>query len=285
MARSRSTDLSASLDATLRALRDPWPHAWPGLPLVLRRCLERLGPVGGADRDRAQAVVACALEVAALVEADGGRRMADRCEPEYHNRLHVADTLVCMTHLLLAQRVADGREDDALRLEECIALMVMAGHDYLHTGMINRFPFELETRSLESLRPVMKRHGVDARDEETITHCILRTEPTQVKASHQAIQDRTFRLGDRDCLAVMVEEADILASTLPVTAAAQTRRLVEEWETANPAAAKNLQSPKARLYFLEHAALFSTPAARVLGVDEIKRSEIDSIKAALPEVA
>ncbi len=285
MAHSPSTDLALSLDATLRALREPWPDAWPGLPLVLQRCLDRLGPVGTADRGRARAVVGCALEVAALVEADGSQRRVDLREPQYHNRLHIADTLVCMTHLLLAQRVAEGREAAPTRLEECIALMVMAGHDYLHTGMINRFPYELETRSVDSLRPVMKRHAVDARDEETIVHCILKTEPTQVKASLEAIQGRPFGLGDRDCLAVMVEEADILASTLPVTAAAQTQRLVEEWETANPAAAKNLQSPKARLYFLEHAALFSTPAARVLGVDEIKRGEIDSIKAGLPQAA
>lgn len=282
---SPSNALALSLDATLRSLREPWPQAWPGLPLVLERCLQRLGPLAPATRTRAQALVQCALDVAALVERDGRDRMAAGREPEYHNRLHIADTLVCMTHLLLAQRQVDGRDGAGTSLAECIALMVMTGHDYLHTGLINRFPFELETRSLESLRPVMARHGVDARDQEVVTHCILNTDPTQVKAAHQAIAGRTFRLDDQDCLAVMVEEADIMASTLPVTAAAQTQRLVEEWEVANPAAARNLQSPKARLYFLENAALFSTPAARVLGLLEIKGEEIAAIRAALPAQA
>ncbi|MFD0669516.1 hypothetical protein ACT80S_17480 [Ramlibacter sp. MAHUQ-53] len=282
MAHPRCDELARSLDDTLRALREPWPAQWPGLALVLQRCLDRLGPIEESERARAQPVARCALDVAALVEADGRQRHGAGCEPQYHSRLHIADTLVCMTHLLLAQRRVDGRESRGLGLQEAIALLVMAGHDYLHTGLINRVPYELENRSLEALRPVMRRHGLDARDEATVTHCILRTEPSQVKASHQAIAGRPFSLGDRDCLAVMVEEADIMASTLPVTAEAQTHRLAVEWEVANPVAAKNLQSPKARLFFLEHAALFSTPAARVLGLDEVKRREIESIKATLP---
>ncbi len=282
MPTSRFPDLAASLDATLAALRDPWPHAWPGLPLVLQRCLDRLGPLDAGQQARSQAVVRCALEVADMVESDGRDRLVAGREPEYHSRLHIADTLVCMTHLLLAQRRIDGREGAGTQLQECIGLLVMAGHDYLHTGLVNSFPYELETRSLESLRPVMRRHGVDARDEDMIAHCILKTEPSQVKAAHQAVEGRVFRLDDRDCLAVMVEEADILASTLPVTAEAQTRRLAQEWETGNPVAARNLLSSKARLFFLEHAALFSTPAARALGVPDLKGKEIDMIRGALP---
>jgi len=275
---SPSNALALSLDATLRSLREPWPQAWPGLPLVLERCLQRLGPLAPATRTRAQALVQCALDVAALVERDGRDRMAAGREPEYHNRLHMADTMVCMTHLLLSQRrTQTTRQADACL--ECIALVVMLGHDYLHNGKVNRFPAELETIAVEQLTPIMAKHQVAQADQEMIAFCILKTDPSGVKQSHGLVAEREFVLEDRDCLAVLVQEADILGSTLPVTAPDLTASLASEWSLFNPQLAQSLSQPKSRIFFLENAALFSSTAAQNLGIPTLKATELDQIRA------
>ena len=51
--------------ATLRNLRSKWPNAWPGLPVVLNACIQRLWPhkrpaVGSTSHKLLQAALAMA---------------------------------------------------------------------------------------------------------------------------------------------------------------------------------------------------------------------------------
>lgn len=274
-ATAQGTGLLDSLEQSLVNLRQRWPQTWPGLATVFDSCLQRLGwPIAENDR-RMQALVHCAHEIAANVE-DAARQLSE-AEPAYHNRLHMADAMVCMAHLLLAQREAE----PAVRCDawqECVALVVMLGHDYLHNGKVNSFPAELETIAVEQLTPIMQSHGVWPQDQDTISHCILKTDPSGVKQSHALVAERQFRLEDRDCLAVLAQEADILGSTLPVTATDLTSSLAQEWSLFNPALASSLSQPKSRIFFLENAALFSSPAARHLGIPTIKSSQLEHLR-------
>lgn len=272
------------LNAALQNLRRPWPQRWPGLPLVFDRAWQQINRVDAyaVSLARTQALVRFGQAVVAQVETDGAQRFAQGAEPAYHNRLHIADTLVCMTYLILASRALDmpGAHHAPTG---ALALAIMAGHDFLHPGGSNSTPSEFEARAVADLQPLMDLAGLDPEDRAVLSHCILATDPTRVKTFHLEVRSRTFDLGHRDCLAVLVQEADILASTLPKTQESLTQALSREWAPTQPMAAERLLLPQNRLLFLEHAALFSSPAAMLLGLDKVKGRQMTAIKSRLSQ--
>jgi hypothetical protein len=161
----------------------------------------------------------------------------------------------------------------------------MASHDFLHPGGSNSEPGEFESRAVQDLQPLMQSAGLSDRDRQDVAHCILATEPSRVKAFHMDVRSRPFDLRQRDCLAVLVQEADILASTLPQTQQGLTQALSREWAATQPVAAGNLLLPENRLLFLEHAALFSSPAAKCLGLDRVKVRQVSQINKQLARQA
>jgi hypothetical protein len=257
------------LSASLRNLRRPWPHQWPGLPLVFDRACQQLG----FGTSRKSALVKRWLDfgraVSEHVEQDGIERHATGHEPAYHNRLHIADTLVCMTYLLktsAALNVPGARQPAVMAM----ALCIMAGHDFLHPGGSNAQPGEFEARAVQDLQPLMAEAGLTSEDRQILEYCIMATDPTRVKGVHLQVRTRPFDLRQADCLTVLMQEADIMASTLPETSPGLTQALSIEWAAQKPLAAEELLRPQNRLMFLEHAALFSSPAASSLGLDAIK---------------
>lgn len=265
------------LSASLRNLRRAWPHQWPGLPLVFDRawqqmCLDR--PRKGSNAHR---LLVFGRAVSEQVERDGAQRHALGLEPAYHNRLHIADTLVCMTYLLktsAALNVPGARQPAVMAM----ALCIMAGHDFLHPGGSNSQPGEFEARAIQDLKPLMAQAGLTLDDRQTLEHCIMATDPTRVKGFHLQVRTRPYDLGQADCLAVLVQEADIMASTLPQTSPSLTQSLALEWAPKQPEAADKLLLPQNRLLFLEHAALFSSPAASRLGLDAVKLRQVKRIE-------
>jgi hypothetical protein len=287
MAVSTPLPAQASLSevaVALRNLRRPWPKGWPGLPLVFQRAWQQLALGSPRMGSRVHALQAFGLGVCEQIERDGALRHAIGAEPAYHNRLHIADTLVCMTYLLKASvhtQVPGANTPQVVAL----ALAIMASHDFLHPGGSNSEPAEFESRAVQDLQPLMQSAGLSERDRQDVAHCILATEPSRVKAFHMDVRSRPFDLRQRDCLAVLVQEADILASTLPQTQQGLTQALSREWAPTQPVAAGNLLLPENRLIFLEHAALFSSPAAKCLGLDRVKVRQVSQIKKQLARQA
>lgn len=265
------------LEVSLLNLRERWPRGWPGLPLVFERCVVQLGHSITPRDSRLLAVAQCAQDVALWLEREGIKAHRRGQEPNYHNRLHMADTLVCLTLLLKAQRIVQGQSSAKARRHEWLALLAMLAHDLLHDGSVNQYPAQLESRSAQALQPLMQRHGMSAADQQVVQHLILKTDPPCVRQAHAQVADRPFVVEDVDCLAVLVEEADILASTLAVTAMDLTRSLSKEWERSNPSMAPVLLTRLGRLRFLEFGALFSSPASRWMGIQQARQSEIDSL--------
>jgi hypothetical protein len=270
----------SQLSAALRNLRQPWPHAWPGLPLVFERAWQQLSLGKPRAGSRAHRLWTFGLAVAEQVERDGAQRHAQGQEPAYHNRLHIADTLVCTTYLLQASRFlkVPGASQPAVA---ALALVIMAGHDFLHPGGSNGHPGEFEARAVNDLQPLMQAAGLLEADCQCLAHCIMATDPTRVKSFHQAVRAQPFDLRQPDCMAVLAQEADILASTLPKTQQGLTEALSREWAPTQPQAADKLLLPQNRLLFLEHAALFSSPAAQWLGLDAVKGRQASRIKSQL----
>lgn len=272
-----STALLTSLQDSLDNLRSGWASQWPGLEQVLRSCWARLGGLDHEPALRTAALQKWALLVVKQVERDGRQHSATGREPAYHNRLHIADTLVCMTHLLLAlkEQRAPGAQDVHA---QTLCLAVMAGHDFLHPGGSNAFPAQFERLALQALLPLMHEAQVHEADQDAITHIVLMTDPTCVKSSHRAVSDLPFNLCELAWLTVLVQEADILASTMPNTQQLLTESLSREWAPLNPQAAAHLLLPESRMVFLEHAALFSSPAARYLGLDKVKAKQLGHLR-------
>jgi hypothetical protein len=268
------------LSAGLHNLRQVWPDGWPGLPLVFDRSWQQLDFPRPRKGSRLEKLLSFGRSVSEHVEADGAMRFRRGDEPAYHNRLHIADTLVCLTFLLKASRhLAVPGADDASRA--ALALAIMAGHDFLHPGGLNSKPVEFETRAVRDLQPLMAQANLDDRDKEDLEQCILATEPSRVKSFHQAVSQRPFDLKVTGCLAVLVQEADILASTLPQTQENLTQALSKEWSSTQPEAAGKLLLPQNRLLFLEHAALFSSPASLLLGLNKVKVKQMKAIQSRL----
>lgn len=269
---------------TLRNLRRPWPKGWPGLPLVFQRAWQQLALGSPRKGSRVHALQAFGLVVCEQIELDGAQRHARGAEPAYHNRLHIADTLVCMTYLLKASVHAQVPGANVPQVV-ALALAIMASHDFLHPGGSNSEPAEFESRAVQDLQPLMQSAGLSEKDRQDVAHCILATEPSRVKAFHMDVRSRPFDLRQRDCLAVLVQEADILASTLPQTQQGLTQALSREWAPTQPVAAGNLLLPENRLLFLEHAALFSSPAAKCMGLERVKVRQVSQIKKQLARQA
>ena len=116
----------------------------------------------------------------------------------------------------------------------------------------------------------MSEAGLTMADRQTLEDCIMATDPARVKGCHLPVRTQAFDLMQPNCLTVLVQEADILASTLPQTSLGLTQSLATEWAPKQPEAANQLMLPQNRLLFLEHAALFSSPAAKALGIDTVK---------------
>jgi hypothetical protein len=272
------------LIASLRNLRRLWPQKWPGLPLVFDRAWQQLDLGTPRAGSRAAALRSFGQSVVALVERDGAQRHALGLEPAYHNRLHIADTLVCMTYLLKTSAFLNV-PGAGKPVVSALALSIMAGHDFLHPGGSNAQPSEFEARAVQDLQPLMAAAGLSGDDRQNLAHCIMATDPARVKGFHVQVRTQRFDLRKPDCLAVLVQEADILASTLPQTSQGLTQALSTEWAPTQPAAADKLLLPQNRLLFLEHAALFSSPAARALGLDAVKLRQVKRIQSQLQQQA
>lgn len=268
------------LTLSLRNLRRPWPQSWPGLPLVFDRAWQQLDLGSPRTGSQAQRLLAFGRSVAEQVEVDGANRHSQGFEPAYHNRLHIADTLVCMTYLLKAARFLDvpGARKPSVA---AMALSIMAGHDFLHPGGSNAQPGEFEARAVQDLQPFMLAADLPEADRKDLAHCIMATDPVRVKDFHLQVRSRRFDLKQPDCLAVLVQEADIMASTLPQTSDSLTQSLSREWAPSQPVAAGQLLLPQNRLLFLEHAALFSSPAARLFGLEGVKLRQVKQIQSQL----
>ena len=111
------------LKTALVGLRSQWAGRWLGLPYVLTDCLARLHHDSNERRelDRYHRLRRAACDLAYQVEAVHASMATSGLEAAYHNRLHFADTLWCVTALLLACR----QSSDRPRLEDEQEMLVM----------------------------------------------------------------------------------------------------------------------------------------------------------------
>lgn len=255
------------LELTFANLRHAWQGDWPGLPKVVQACVDQLGLRAGRMNARFKAIDLCLQKLSHLMEQEGSQLATNRQEPPYHNRLHTADTLVALTTLLLRSRKLDASRPKPPFEWEWMGLLAMLGHDFRHPGQINRFPQQIESVTVSNLRPYMTQCGVNASDQQYVAELILFTDPLQAPALHRKWRSSSFDLRQLECMAILLEEADILASCLPNTGPALGESLKQEWQKAEFAAASTVATPAGRQVFLRNA-LFSSPASLDLAIPQ-----------------
>ena len=258
-------------------LRSTWPSAWPGLPSVLNGCVAWLGGMGTPLSGPQARTCSTLLECAELAE-ETGRQMHNRgAEPPYHNRLHTADTLVSCALLLLLQRQAEGRPTAAPPNDlEWTCLLTMLVHDLGHEGRINSTPHENERHSIALFKPWLRKAGIENQCIETVASLVMLTEPRQAIDTHR--QCHSGVISCFDLMALLVTESDILASALPFPGNALTEALSLEWAAHSPGPSRQLLTPQGRLGFLQHAANFSSPASRRLGVQRVIDAQVQDLR-------
>ncbi len=238
-----------------------------------------------------RASLACIANVAAAIEDDGLQRHRLGSEPPYHNRLHIADTLVSMTCLLLATRATEQSDMRSGRSTgstggtrstpsdaEWVLMLAMLGHDFEHPGKVNQFPGEIESHSVHELQPLMQAAGLSEPVRALIGELILMTDPSRVRPHHEAMRGRPFDLDDAGCMAMLLQECDILASAMPDIGIDLTHQLANEWTMFSETMGASLLMAKSRLHFLRNQAQFSSPASHLLGLPAMTAAEIRALE-------
>lgn len=256
------------LELTLANLRQAWQGNWPGLPKVVQSCLAQLGLRPPLRNKRIHAIDLCLQSLSVQMEQEGCALARNKQEPPYHNRLHTADTLVALTVLLLRSRALNTAHEQTPLEFEWLGLLAMLGHDFRHPGQVNRFTQDIESSTVSQLRPLMRACGVTASDQQYIAELILLTDPLQAPPLHQKWRKLNhFDLRQLECMAILLEEADVLASCLPESGPALGVALRQEWRRIHFDAAKTVATPAGRRKFLQ-TALFSSPASWDLAIPQ-----------------
>lgn len=273
------TDLRG-FEQELIALRGQWQSNWLGLPSYIQQVLLQLGHSHAEMLDqRGLALLNCALEVGRLIENDGAEKSARGLEPQYHNRLHIADVVHAMGLLLYFTRVSSQiSTSDPLQHEELMALLCIVGHDYMHSGRLNEFPSQIEIQTTMDLKPLMQHFEVDLTDQVWITNAILLTDPARVAKTHQEVANTAFSMQNPKWLTVLVQESDILPSSLPRVGIDLTHRLYQEWLPLNKDRADILLTKASRINFLTKQALFSSPASKLLKIQDMIDSQLHTLE-------
>ena len=288
-----------TLEEDMQRLRARWPKDWPGMPWVLDSCLrsldhpESLAPLSAstAVAERYRVLRDGAGALAGALEDWHAKRAAEGREAPYHNRLHFADCMLALCTLLRAARSHTASADAALQAQqmdapalhaqEMLLLLIVLAHDLQHDGRVNSAPMEMESLSATAAVSLLRNLGLSGQDLAILEQTIRHTDPAVVPANHRAVAGRRFSLEDPQWLQVLANEADILASTLPGLGTSLAQELAREWSVAHPAMAQRVVSDAGRLFFLEHVALFSSPASHLLGLDGIRQQQIDALRARL----
>jgi hypothetical protein len=156
----------------------------------------------------------------------------------------------------------------------------MVIHDFQHDGSINEAPGEIERHSLQNFLPHARVLGLPLDDWTTLTRLVLNTDPATVGQLHEEFSALKLAPGDplelRE-MAVLVTEADVLASGLPQTGQTLGASLMQEWSSRYPDRAARLATAEGRLGFLAFGARYSSPSAHLLGIPQVVRAQVDEL--------
>lgn len=187
-----------------------------------------------------------------------------RAAPEelpYHNRHHVAETVLAMGLLSSVARVEGLIGADFAAL----GVAAMVGHDQGHDGSPEA-DGRLERLAVALSLPVLGAAGLDAAGLDIVSELILATDPARVAINAARVAGSVP--GDPrgpafDLLCQMANEADVFVSLLPARGWRMSAALAAEWRATGYPHADSVTTFSGRLAFLRRYRQFSPPAERL----------------------
>jgi len=224
----------------------------------------------------------CIGEITSRIEEDGAQKFIKGLEPKYHNREHTKE--VCISLFLLLnveehQRITWSQIEQIqwpqFNLHEKFLLLIAGlAHDFLHTGNVNQKDAELEMRSVEAIRETVLKY-LTVSDMNIISTLILATEFKKVQAIHFSIQknhdNKPISFIER--AKIILTEADVCASALPLYGEVLAKKLAEEWKRAGLKNSEQLILKSGRRDFLKQVS-FSSPHAKSLGLNKLVEEQL-----------
>ena len=204
-------------------------------------------------------------------------------EPNYHSRSHFKDVCIALSLLIQSQAAFTNSPaaHPALSIsakEAWILLFCAIGHDFGHDGTINTSPFELEKKSISHIKLWLSTTNYPATEMNGLLNyvepIILATDPKNFQTLLTKKIDQNHRT---DLMALLLVEADLMASILPVRGALLSRNLAMEWRNNYPDMAKGVNSIEGRIGFLERIQ-FTSPHSQVLNISTIQQTHIHQLK-------
>ena len=197
-------------------------------------------------------------------------------EPPYHSRKHFVDVCTGISALLSQNIECDEAQELSLwtlRKEDSWLLLFAAiGHDYMHRGRINSVDYENELISLNGLQLFLDNYSNFSTEYKqnlmrTLHRLIL---PTCFDFTHLLYEKINKGMGDQlDYLAMLLTEADVLASILPHRGKVLSKRLSLEWEDQNKELSQFVASKEGYAAFL-HKVQFLSEQSKKLNVIHVK---------------
>jgi hypothetical protein len=203
-------------------------------------------------------------------------------EPNYHSRSHFKDVCIALSLLIQSQAAFTNSPaaHPALSIsakEAWILLFCAIGHDFGHDGRINTSPFELEKRSISHIKHWLSTTNYPSTEMNGllgyVEPVVLSTDPK----NFQTLLTKKINQNRSDLMALLMVEADLMASVLPVRGALLSRNLAMEWKQNYPDMAKSVNSIEGRIGFLERIQ-FTSPHSHVLNISTIQQTHIHQLK-------
>ena len=204
-------------------------------------------------------------------------------EPNYHSRSHFKDVCIALSLLIQSQAaIANSpvtHSAPTISSEEAWILLFCAiGHDFGHNGSINASPFELEKKSISQIHHWLNTTNYPpTKINELMSYVepiVLATDPKNFQTLLTKKIDQNHRT---NLMALLLVEADLMASILPVRGAVVSRNLAMEWNQNYSDMAKLVNSIEGRIGFLERVR-FTSPHSQVLNISAIQKTHISQLK-------
>ena len=192
------------------------------------------------------------------------------CEPPYHSRKHFVDVCIGISALLSQNIECDVVQHSSpwtLSKEDSWLLLFAAiGHDYMHRGKINSVDYENELNSLNGLQLFLDKYSDHSPEFKQILMCKLHQLilPTCFDFTHLLYEKINSGNGiQTDFLAMLLTEADILASTLPNRGKVLSMRLSLEWLDQNKELSNFVASKEGYVAFLQKVQFLSDQSKKL----------------------
>ena len=191
-------------------------------------------------------------------------------EPAYHSRKHFVDVCTGISALLSQNRGSDEAKQFSLwtvsKEDSWLLLFAAIGHDYMHRGRINSVDYENELISLNGLQLFLNKYS-DLSPEfkqnlmAKLHQLIL---PTCFDFTHLLYEKINNGIAVQiDYLAMLLTEADVLASTLPRRGKVLSKRLSLEWQDQNKELSNYVASKEGYEKFLQKIQFLSDQSKKL----------------------